>query len=378
MTTTPALIQSPFHAFHAQRGGQMVDFTGWELPIRYTSIIEEHHQVRSSGGLFDVSHMGRLRISGRHARRLLERVCIRRISDMQEKQCRYTMVCNERGGVKDDIIVSRFEEDDFLVVCNGANREKIVAHFQSVIADQSYTVKLKDTTLDTAMVAVQGPNVMDVIAKVSSEVPTLKRFRFTVKNIMIAKLIVSRTGYTGEDGVEVIVPAKFAGMALKMLLKDSSGAEEIVKPIGLGARDTLRMEAGMPLYGHELNEDLSAVAAGMPFAMNLDKADDERGEPFIGMEALREHAANGVPRVLTGLLLDGRRSARQGMAVRIGDEVVGEVTSACVSPTLERPIAIALVDTARIEPGAAVRVEAGADRFIEGAMTPLPFYKAGK
>jgi len=376
--TTTSLQRSPFHDYHAKNGGQMVDFAGWELPIRYSSIIEEHHQVRQSGGLFDVSHMGRLRISGRHARRLLERVCIRRVSDMQEKQCRYTMICNERGGVKDDVIVSRFEEDDFLVVCNGANREKIVAHLKSVISDQSFTVKLKDTTLDTAMVAVQGPKVMDVISKVSSEVPTLKRFRFTVKNIMIAKLIVSRTGYTGEDGVEVIVPAKLAGTALKMLLKDDSGAGEIVKPIGLGARDTLRMEAGMPLYGHELTEDLSALSAGMPFAMNLDKADDDRGEPFIGMEALQEHAKNGVPRTLTGIVLDGRRSARQGMPVRVGDDVVGEVTSACVSPTLERPIAIALVDTGKIEENAAVRVEAGADRFIEGTMTNLPFYKAGK
>ncbi len=376
--TTAALQRSPFHDFHVQRDGQMVDFAGWELPIRYTGIIEEHRQVRESGGLFDVSHMGRLRISGRHARRLLERVCIRRISDMQEKQCRYTMICNDQGGVKDDVIVCRFEEDDFLVVCNGANRDKIVAHLQSVVADQNYTVKMKDTTLDTAMVAVQGPKVMDVIAGVSSEVPTLKRFRFTVKNIMIAKLIVSRTGYTGEDGVEVIVPAKLAGTALKMLLKDSSDAESVIKPIGLGARDTLRMEAGLPLYGHELSEDVSALAAGMPFAMNLDKADDERGEPFIGMEALQQHAASGVPRTLTGLKLEGKRSARQGMSVHIGDDTVGEVTSACISPTLQGPIAIALIDTQRIEDGAAVRVSAGNDRYIEGTMTPLPFYKAPK
>ena len=367
--------RSPFHEFHAQRGGQMVDFAGWELPIRYSSIIDEHHQVRRSGGLFDVSHMGRLRISGRHARRLLERVCIRRISDMEARQCRYTMVCNERGGVKDDVIVSRFEEDDFLLVCNGANREKIVAHFESVIASESFTVKLKDTTMDTAMVAVQGPRVMDMIASVSSEVPTLKRFRFTVKNIMIAKLIVSRTGYTGENGVEVIVPAKLATTALKMLIKDKGEHENVVKPIGLGARDTLRLEAGLPLYGHELGEEISAVAANMPFAMSLDKADDERGEPFIGMDALRRDAAQGVPRTLTGILLEGKRSARQGMPVKIGSATVGTVTSACLSPTLERPIAIALVDTDRISPGAVVHVDAGG-REMPGALTALPFYKA--
>ena len=371
----PVPHRSPFHDFHAQRGAQMVDFAGWEMPIRYTSILEEHQQVRASGGLFDVSHMGRLRITGRHARRLLERVCIRRISDMQEKQCRYTMVCNERGGVKDDVIVNRFEEDDFLMIVNGANREKIVEHFESQIAERGYTVKLEDQTFKTAMVAVQGPKVMDLISDVSSEVPTLKRFRLTVKNIMIAKLIVSRTGYTGEDGVEVIVPAKLATTALKMLLKDRGDAEGVVRPIGLGARDTLRMEAGLPLYGHELSEDLSALAANMPFAMNLDKADDERGEPFVGMEALQKHAAEGVPRTLTGLVCDGRRSPRQGMNVEMDGRVVGEVTSGCVSPTLGKPIAIALIDTDQIEPGRALGVDTGKAR-IPGEVTALPFYKA--
>lgn len=367
--------RSPFHDFHAQRGAQMVDFAGWQMPIRYTSILEEHEQVRTSGGLFDVSHMGRLRVSGRHARRLLERVCIRRVSDMAPMQCRYTMVCNDRGGVKDDVIVMRVEEDDFHVVVNGANREKIVEHVRAVIANEGLTVRLEDRTFDTAMVAVQGPKVMSVIAGISSEVPTLKRFRFTIKNLMIAKLMVSRTGYTGEDGVEVIVPAKLATTALKMLLKDKGDAENVIKPIGLGARDTLRMEAGLPLYGHELSEDLSALSANMPFAMNLDKADDDRGEPFIGMEALRRHAAEGVPRTLTGLTLEGKRSARQGMPVKMGGRAVGEVTSGCLSPTLGKPIAIALVDTERIEPGAAVAVDAGG-REIAGAVTGLPFYKA--
>ena len=367
------LQRTPFYDYHVSHGGQMVDFAGWDMPIRYGSIIDEHHQVRTSGGLFDVSHMGRLRISGRHARRLLERVCIRRVSDMQPMQCRYTMVCNERGGVMDDVIVNRFEEDDFLMVVNGANREKIVAHFQSVIADRGYTVKLKDTTLDSAMIALQGPKVMDLIGTVSSEVPTLKRFRFTVKNIMIAKLIVSRTGYTGENGVEVIVPAKLAQTALKMLLKESPETEGIVKPIGLGARDTLRMEAGLPLYGNELHEDLSAVAANMPFAMSLDKEDDDGAEPCIGLAALREHAAQGVPRTLTGVLIEGRRSARGHMPVKMNGAEVGAITSACVSPTLERPIALALVDTDRIEAGAAVEIDAGG-RTIEGTLAPLPLY----
>lgn len=372
--------RTPLYDFHIEHGGKMVDFAGWEMPMYYTGIHEEHHQVRKSGGIFDVSHMGRLRFTGRHARRLLERLCTRRIGDMTGGQCRYSLMCNEQGGVRDDVIVMRVEEDDFLVVVNGANREKIVAHVEQVRSADNLTAKVADDTLSTAMVAVQGPKVMDLIARVSSEVPTLKRYRFAVKNLLIAKLIVSRTGYTGEDGVEVILPAGMVGLAMKLLLKDVNmkEAEARVKPAGLGARDTLRLESAMPLYGHELGEEINALSCGVDFAIALDKDKEEGGLAFIGQDALRRTRDAGGPATrLVGIEIEGKRTARQGNAVTVGGKPAGAVTSACLSPTLGRPIAMAFVSAQAATPGSAVQVDTGRG-VLEGKIVPMPFYKAPK
>jgi aminomethyltransferase len=373
------LLKTPLHAYHLEAGGKMVDFAGWQMPMLYTSIHEEHAQVRSSGGLFDVSHMGRVKVNGRHARRFLERLCTRKISDMDAGQCRYSLVCNERGGVRDDIIVYRMDDDEFLLVVNASNREKLLGHFDQVKGDMA--VKIEDQTLSTAMVALQGPKVMsEVVAKFSSEIPTLKRYRFLVKNLMIMKLIVSRTGYTGEDGVEVILPAMAVSMAMNLLLKDvnikSEGA--VVKPAGLGARDTLRMEAGMPLYGHELGEEFNALSCGVDFAISLDKDQGDRGETFVGMEALKKTVAEGGPRrKLVGIAIEGKRTARQGNTIKSGGTVVGEVTSACLSPTLGHAIAMGFVDVAKAEPGTALTVDTGRGE-LGGKVVKLPFYKAPK
>lgn len=374
------MLESPLHSYHIEHGAQMVEYAGWQMPIRYAGIQEEHTQVRSSGGLFDVSHMGRVKMTGLHAKRLLECLCSRRIGNMQPGQCRYSMVCNETGGVLDDVIVMRMDEDEFLVVVNAANREKLLAHFEKVRAAHEWKVKINDQTLETAMVALQGPRVMDMIARVSSEIPTLKRYRFTTKNLLVLKLIVSRTGYTGEDGVEVILPAKAVGMALKLLLKDANaqGADAVVRPIGLGARDTLRLEAGMPLYGHELGEDMSALDTGMDFAISLDKGSNEGEERFIGQDALEQQAAEGGPkRALVGIACEGKRTPRQGMAVHFGGSAAGLVTSGCSSPTLGMPIAMAYMPIDKAALGSPVQIDAGR-AIIEGQIVPLPFYKAPK
>ncbi len=378
------MLKTPLHQFHLDAGAKMVEYAGWEMPILYRSVIDEHRQVRTSGGMFDVSHMGRVAVKGRHARRFLERLCTRRISDMTAGQCRYSLVCNERGGVRDDILVYRMDEDDFLLVVNASNREKLLGHFQQVKADLVLTID--DRTKETAMVAMQGPKVMDLIGNFSKEIPTLKRYRFAVKNLMIAKIIVSRTGYTGEDGVEAILPASFVGMAMKLLLKDFDPKAENspVMPAGLGARDTLRMEAGMPLYGHELGEEINALSCGVDFAISLDKdqaKDGVAGEMFVGMEALKKTAAAGGPaRKLVGLKIEGKRTARQGMKIvgaGAGGEV-GEVTSACLSPTLGYPIAMGFVDAALTPVGTALRIDTGRDAMMEAAVVALPFYKVGK
>ncbi|MEX0655863.1 MAG: glycine cleavage system aminomethyltransferase GcvT [Phycisphaeraceae bacterium] len=364
--------RTPFYEFHREHGAKFVDFAGWEMPIMYRSIRDEHQQVRTAGGLFDVSHMGRLKISGRHARRFLEHVLTRRITDMQEGRCRYSLVCNEQGGVLDDILVYRFS-DHWLLVVNASNREKLLQHFQANLGE--FTVKIDDQTESTAMVAVQGPKVMDVIGKFSSEVPTLKKYAFCQKNLLILKMTISRTGYTGEDGVEVILPAKMAGMAVKLLLKDRSDGA-VIQPAGLGARDSLRMEAGMPLYGHELDEQTDPLTAGLGFAVNLEKDQDEQGEPFIGQAALKKIAADGPTKKLVGLKLDGKRTPRQGMAVKQGDAEVGTVTSGCLSPTLGYPIAMAYVSPGAGEVGAALQVAVGS-QTVAAEVVKLPFYKAG-
>lgn len=372
------MLRTPLYKFHVDAGAKMVDFAGWEMPMMYRGIHEEHHQVRTSGGLFDVSHMGRLRITGRHARRFLDRVCSRRIDDMAPGQCRYSLVCNERGGVRDDVIVYRMDDDEFMMVVNASNREKILAHFAASKGDLALTID--DHTMKTAMVAIQGPKVMDLISKFSSEIPTLKRYRFATKNLLVVKLVVSRTGYTGEDGVEAILPATGIELAMKLILKDvdTKAADAVLKPAGLGARDTLRMEAGMPLYGHELGEETDALECGVDFAVSLGKHEHNRGERFIGQEALEKTAKAGPRRRLAGLVVEGKRTARQGMAVKQGDRVVGEVTSACLSPTLGKPIAMAFVEAALAQPGAALRIDTGRDQSLDAQTVALPFYKPPK
>ena len=379
------MLRTPLYAFHTARQAKMVDFAGWEMPIMYGGegggIIAEHVQTRTSGGLFDVSHMGRVRISGRHARRLLERVCSRRISDMQAGQCRYSLACNERGGVHDDIIVYRFDDDLFTVVVNASNREKMLGHFERVRSSGDLTVKIEDETQKTAMVALQGPKVMELVGRFSREIPTLKRYRFAVKNLVVAKLVVSRTGYTGEDGVEVILPAMMVDMALKLILKDAGMDDPngIVKPAGLGCRDTLRMEAGMPLYGHELGEEINALSCGVDFAISLDKDQDDRGEPFVGMEALKKTRDEGGPaRKLVGIALDGKRSARQGMEILAEGREVGEVSSGCLSPTLGYPIAMGFVSRDLAVEGTPVEVDSGRDFKISGKVRKIPFYSPTK
>jgi len=374
------LLRTPLYQFHLDNAGHMVDFAGWEMPLYYAGLTQEHHQVRTSGGIFDVSHMGRVEVTGRHARRFLERLCTRRISDMQAGQCRYSLVCNEQGGVRDDVIVYRMDDDQFTLVVNASNREKLLTHFEAVRAAADLTVKIEDKTLATAMVALQGPKVIDLVGRFSSEIPTLKKYRFAVKNLMIVKLVVSRTGYTGEDGVEVILPAGAVGLAMKLLLNgvDLKAEGAALRPAGLGCRDTLRTEAAMPLYGHELGEEINALSCGVDFAISLDKDQGDRPERFIGMDALQKTQAEGGPsRKLTGLILEGRRSARPGMTIRAGGREVGVVTSGCPSPTLGKCIAMAFVDRDSAAIGGTLEVDTGKG-VIPATVSQMPFYKAAK
>lgn len=366
--------RTPFHQYHADHNAKLVDYAGWQMPLLFTSIVEEHKHVRRFGGIFDVSHMGRIEFTGRQARRFLERIFSRRVSDMPERACRYGLVTNATGGVKDDALIYRFEEK-WMMVCNAANREKLLKHFDEVRGDLS--VKINDITEKTGMLAVQGPKVMDYVTRFSKEIPSLKRYTFTVKNLLIVKLIVSRTGYTGEDGIEIILPANMVGMALKLLFKEDADPDQAILPCGLGARDSLRLEAGMPLYGHELGEEIDPVTAGLKWCCSLDKdRDDQFGEPepFIGMDAIKKIAEEGPKQKLVGLKLDGRRTPRQDMTVLAGDKAVGKITSGCLSPTLDCPIAMAFVDVAHTEPGTTLHIDFG-KQTAEAQVVKMPFYK---
>jgi aminomethyltransferase len=370
------VLRTPFYDYHVESGARMVEFAGWEMPIMYTSIIEEHKQVRNSGGMFDVSHMGRVHFTGKDARVFLERMCTRRIHDMKHGQCRYGLICNERGGVKDDVLVYRYGDEDFMVVVNAANRSKLLDHFASHQGDLKF--KMDDRTEKTAMIAMQGPKVMDLVGRFSDEIPALKNYRFCVKSLLIFKVTISRTGYTGEDGVEVILPGNMAKKAVDLMMKEGGEeAKNLIKPAGLGARDTLRMEAGMPLYGHEMDEDHDPVSAGLMFGINLDKDEHELGEKFIGQDVLKRIHAEGPTNKLVGLLLDGKRTPRQGMTIKNGDNEIGLVTSGCMSPTIGGPIAMGNVPGELAEPDNVVQVVVGSNA-VDAKITKIPFYKRPK
>lgn len=365
------LKRTPFHDFHVSAGAKMVEFAGWEMPIVYRSIIEEHEQTRTSGSIFDVSHMGRLHFTGKDAPAFLSKVLTRKIDDQVVGQSRYSLVCNEAGGVLDDVIVSR-DSKHWLVVCNASNREKLTHYFHEVRHKSGLDFDMADQTESTAMFAVQGPKVIDRLAEhLPVDIRNLKRYHFDSGNVMgLIKMTVFRSGYTGEDGVEIILSAKLAGMVMKMLGGGLDKPNATLKPAGLGARDTLRLEAGMPLYGHELNEQVDPLSAGLGWAVDLTKN-------FIGAARLREIAKTGPTRKLVGLELEGQRIARQGTPVLRDGKPVGEVTSGTLSPTLKKSIAMAYVDAAAAEEGTPLAVDlrgtANSCRVVK-----LPFYKRPK
>jgi aminomethyltransferase len=361
------LKRTPFYDFHVAAGGRMVDFAGWEMPLLYRSIVDEHEQTRRSGSIFDVSHMGRLAFSGPDSQRFLDYVVTRNLGDQVVGQSRYSLVCNESGGVLDDVIVSR-DDSDWMMVCNASNHDKLVRYFTEVRSQTNYDVDIADNTESTGMVAIQGPKVIDKLADLLPiDLRGLRRYHFETTSVMLVRLTVFRSGYTGEDGVEIVLSAKVAGMMMKMIGGSMGKPDATIKPAGLGARDTLRLEAGMPLYGHELSETMDPLSAGLGWAVDLKKE-------FIGAESLRAIERHGLRRKLVGLELDGKRIGRQRSVVMKDGQSVGEVTSGTFSPTLQKSIAMAYVGVEHAAEGTNVSVD------LKGGMIPakvvkLPFYK---
>lgn len=350
--------RTALYDWHAAHGGRMVPFGGWDMPVQYAGIVAEHTAVRTRCGIFDVSHMARLSFAGPDALPLLESVFTNSVAGMKEFQVRYGLVCNSAGGILDDILVYRWPYG-FAAVVNAGNRAKIWDWLHR--HGTGKTVMMQDQTEQTAMVAVQGPAAIDaVVGLFADDVSGLKYYYARPTRYRDQPCVVSRTGYTGEDGFEVMVPNDLA----EPLWAELVGRGAV--PCGLGARDTLRLEAAMPLYGHELTEDTDPLQAGLGWAVKLDKGE------FIGRAALK--ALDGSKPVRVGLELDGKRAAREGAPVLAGGAPVGTVTSGSYAPHVQKSIAMGYVPPARAAVGTAVEVD------IRGTVTParvvpLPFYK---
>lgn len=367
MTMTTELLRTPLHDWHVKHGGRMVDFAGWSMPVQYTSIVDEHNATRNSVGVFDISHMGRLNFYGPNVPLFLDQLVTRRVNDIKPNQVRYALVCNHEGGILDDVLVygSPGQLRPYSMVVNASNREKIVAWVQSQLFD---TFELVDDTLPTAMIAVQGPAAIASLQKfieADTAVAGMRYYTCADARFDGLNVLVSRTGYTGEDGIELICNAGHAVRIWETII-------DAVKPLGgmacgLGARDTLRLEAAMPLYGHELSETVNPIQAGLNFAVNLD------GREFIGAAALRQFAADKSQPVRVGLECEGKRVPREGCPVLHNGTIVGEVTSGTFSPTFNRPIAMAYVQPSAATIGTQLTADIRGTQY-SAVVVPLPFY----
>lgn len=351
----------------------MVDFAGWSMPVQYTSIVEEHQATRQSVGLFDISHMGRLVIDGPDAARFLGSLLTRRIDDMAPGQVRYSLICNEQGGVLDDVLVYQIQLPEgglsgFGLVVNASNRAKIVQWLHQHRGDLG--VGIDDKTSEYSMIAVQGPRAIELLDSASDcELTSLRYYHGVMTRVASFRAFVSRTGYTGEDGCEIICDAADAAIIWTRLMERAEPMGGAA--VGLGARDTLRLEAGMPLYGHELSEQISPIQAGLAFAVNL------RGREFLGRDAIAAAQQNEQLPVRVGLQLEGKRAAREGAVILQGDRPAGEVTSGTFSPTFQRPIAMGYVKPSAAAPGAPLAVDIRGQHHA-AQVVPLPFYQRGK
>ena len=385
MMSTPELLRTPLYDWHVAHGGRMVDFAGWSMPVQYTSIAGEHHATRSAVGVFDISHMGRLRFAGSSAAigSFLDQVATRRVTDMKVGQVRYSLICNSAGGILDDVLIYRgypSEPTTFSLVVNASNRKKIVGWLEQRLQERpagSSIIELIDDTAATSMIAVQGPKTIDIVSPFITPgalgqfdgLRSMRYYFFAPAYFNNSPVSVSRTGYTGEDGCEIICKASLAADIWNQIL-DAAGRVDGLA-VGLGARDTLRLEAAMPLYGHELSEEINPIEAGLGFAVNLS------GRDFIGRDAIEKFTQDESQPVRVGLESEGKRVPRQGCPVLQDGEVVGEVTSGTFSPTLGRPIAMAYVRPQAAATGTKLAADIRGTLY-PATIVPLPFYSRTK
>jgi len=368
--------ETPLKEEHQRLGARMVDFAGWYMPVTYTNIKEEHLRVRTKVGLFDVSHMGRYWFSGRDHIKLVDKIISNRRADMKPGQIRYSVIMNGQGGILDDVLVYGAGDDATLLVVNAGNRDVIWKWIER--ERKGFVVDITDMSTDYAMIALQGPESVNLLNKVSDvDTKQLKYYRFTRGTVLgEAQVLVSRTGYTGEDGFELIMPTNQAARFWRELL--NVGKSLGAGPAGLGCRDTLRLEAGMPLHGHEITDTINPLEAGLDWAVRLDKED------FIGKAATSELQQKGLQMKLVGLHVEGKRIPRQGQEVYRDGKPVGRVCSGTMAPWLDQVIATAFVPANATTVGTMYHVEfkgKGTKKIepdevmFKAMVVPLPFYK---
>lgn len=362
--------KTPLYEEHILAGGRIVDFAGWLLPVQYTSIVEEHLSVRQNAGLFDVSHMGEIEVEGPDAFRLIQQLITHDASLATGNKVIYSPMCYKDGGTVDDILVYRLREDKFLLVVNAANTAKDLEWIQKNAQEKGYEVKVRDISASTLQLALQGPKAEAILQPLTDyNLQKLGFYRWANAKVAEVPCLISRTGYTGEDGFELYFDPSEGRKIWRELL--TRGKDEGLRPCGLGARDTLRLEAALPLYGHELSPEITPLEAGLDRFVRLEKGD------FNGRDALKQQKEAGLRRRLIGLQMMDKAIPRQGFPIYQQGERIGHITSGSFAPFLNCTIALGLVDSPYVKVGEEVKVSIRG-REYRAKVVPLPFYQRSR
>lgn len=358
----------PLRQKHADLGASFTDFGGWEMPVRYSSDLAEHEAVRTKAGLFDISHMGEIFVEGKDAASFLDYALVGAASEIAVGRAKYSLICNEAGGILDDLIVYRLAETSYLVVANASNKDVVFGAFQKRVA--GFDTEVRDESDSWVLLAIQGPKSVGILGAITSApISELKYYAISEAQIAGVDCLLARTGYTGEDGFEIYIPVTSAEKVFDAIM--AAGSEHGLMPTGLACRDTLRLEAGMPLYGHEMNENVNPYQAGFGKVVRLDRPGD-----FVGKTALSKLSEAAQAEVLVGLAGEGKRAARADYEVfqEGSDTALGVITSGALSPTLGYPVAMAYVNSDFSKPGTKVSVDVRGNR-LSFEVVKLPFYK---
>jgi len=359
-----SLKTTALNAIHRRLGAKMIDFGGWDMPVQYGSLLEEHHAVRQRVGLFDVSHMGEIEIRGKQALRLVNYVATNDASRMQVGQAQYSGLLYEHGGFVDDILVHKVADDQYFLCVNASNQDKDYQHIQ---AHNQFDAAVENAGARYAQLAVQGPRALDTLQKLTTiPLAAVRYYHFVDDNVSGAAARIARTGYTGEDGFEIYLSPADAPRIWEEIL--AAGAGFGIKPCGLGARNTLRLEAAMALYGHEIHASITPWDAGLGWIVKMDKGD------FIGRQALALQRDRGVTRKLIGFEMTGRGIGRDGYEVCIAGAGAGWVTSGGPSPTLNKNIGLCYLPCANAETGRPIEIMVRG-QAVDAVTVPTPFYK---